>query len=196
MGDARDKVAVLVDDMADTCGTLELAAQKLIEFGAKRVLALVTHGVLSEPALERIQRSALEKVIVTNTLPQTRNLERCTKLEEIDISHVLAETIRRAHHGESISKLFTEVPYVPSQPYRSHRDLEWYPDRTASLSSAPNHQSAVPVLDGGTAPLQRLPLSPAAKSTPASAAEKTPTLSHPSALLGRSASPPLRHQAA
>lgn len=215
VGDARDKVAVLVDDMADTCGTLELAAQKLIEFGAKRVLALVTHGVLSEPALERIQRSALEKVIVTNTLPQTRNLERCPKLEEIDISHVLAETVRRAHHGESISKLFTEVPYDPSHPYRSHQDVQRQdrqdPTALGPGSAATYDRSAV--LDGATATLQRLEVRPVATATTAdtadtaattgagdggetcwkedtssasaAAADKTPTLSHPSAL-GRS----------
>ncbi|KDN53392.1 phosphoribosyl pyrophosphokinase [Tilletiaria anomala UBC 951] len=118
VGDVKGKVAVLVDDMADTCGTLELAAQRLAESGAERVFAIVTHGILSGPALERIRRSSLEKLVVTNTLPQARNRAQCDKIEEIDISHVLAETIRRSHYGESVSVLFNEVPYDTTQPYR------------------------------------------------------------------------------
>ncbi|WFD05656.1 ribose-phosphate diphosphokinase [Malassezia vespertilionis] len=118
VGDATDKVAILVDDMADTCGTLDLAARRLKESGAERVLAIVTHGIFSSPALDRIMDSALETVIVTNTLPQTENKLLCPKIEEIDISHLLAETIRRSHYGESVSVLFSQVPYDTVQPYR------------------------------------------------------------------------------
>lgn len=122
VGNVQDKVAILVDDMADTCGTLELAAKRLQESGASRVLAIVTHGILSHPALERIMSSSLEKLIVTNTIPQAANRAKCPKIEEIDISHVLAETIRRSHFGESISVLFNQVPYDTTQPYRQGRD--------------------------------------------------------------------------
>ena len=73
VGEARGKIAILVDDMADTCGTLDLASQRLKESGAERVLAIVTHGILSSPAIDRIQKSALEMLIVTNTLPQREN---------------------------------------------------------------------------------------------------------------------------
>lgn len=118
VGNARDKIAILVDDMADTCGTLELASRQLRESGAERVLAIVTHGILSPPALERIANSELEALIVTNTLPQEENKRRCPKLEEIDISHLLAETIRRSHYGESVSVLFSQIPYDTIQPYR------------------------------------------------------------------------------
>lgn len=148
VGSVEGKTAILVDDMADTCGTLELAAQRLAESGAERVLAIVTHGILSPPALERIAKSKLEKLIVTNTIPQAKNKAKCTKIEEvsmsqpfdlsslssdfylndvlfhsqIDISHVLAETIRRSHYGESVSVLFNQIPYDTTQPYRHGLD--------------------------------------------------------------------------
>ncbi|KAI0052891.1 phosphoribosyl pyrophosphokinase [Auriscalpium vulgare] len=111
VGHVRGKVAILVDDMADTCGTLCLAAQHLAEAGVTKVYAIVTHGILSGNALEAVTGSALEKLIVTNTLPQQANQARCAKLEVIDIGPVLAEVIRRSHYGESVSKLFNEVPY-------------------------------------------------------------------------------------
>lgn len=111
VGRVKDKVAILVDDMADTCGTLCLAASHLAEAGAPRVFGLVTHGILSGKALQTINDSVLEKLVVTNTLPQRENVERCSKIEVIDIGNVLAEVIRRSHNGESVSKLFNEVPY-------------------------------------------------------------------------------------
>lgn len=111
VGHVKDKIAVLVDDMADTCGTLCLAAHHLAEAGATKVYALVTHGILSGNALEAIESSALEKLIVTNTLPQGGRVAQCSKIEVIDVGIVLAEVIRRSHYGESVSKLFDEVPY-------------------------------------------------------------------------------------
>jgi len=83
VGNVTGKVAILVDDMADTCGTLELAAERLMESGAERVLAIVTHGILSGPALERVRNSKLEKLVVTNTLPQKENRRKCPKIEEV-----------------------------------------------------------------------------------------------------------------
>ena len=111
VGHVTDKIAILVDDMADTCGTLILAASHLIEAGAKKAYAIVTHGILSGNALEKLEASALEKLIVTNTIPQEANVARSSKIEVIDIGIVLAEVIRRSHYGESVSKLFHEVPY-------------------------------------------------------------------------------------
>ncbi|KAG6813794.1 hypothetical protein H0H92_007206 [Tricholoma furcatifolium] len=111
VGHVRDKIAILVDDMADTCGTLCLAAQHLSEAGVSKVYAIVTHGILSGNALKSVEESALEKLIVTNTLPQSMNQEKCSKIEVIDIGVVLGEVIRRSHYGESVSKLFHEVPY-------------------------------------------------------------------------------------
>ncbi|KAG8706199.1 hypothetical protein FRC08_001212 [Ceratobasidium sp. 394] len=111
VGHVTGKVAILVDDMADTCGTLVRAAEHLAEAGAERTFAFVTHGILSGNALENIEKSALEKVVVTNTIPQKQNLARCKKLEVINIANVLGEVIRRSHYGESVSMLFNEVPY-------------------------------------------------------------------------------------
>lgn len=111
VGNVKDKTAILVDDMADTCGTLCLAAQHLSEGGAKKVYAIVTHGILSGNALQTVDESKLEKLIVTNTLPQHANQAQCSKIEVIDIGAVLGEVIRRSHYGESVSKLFHEVPY-------------------------------------------------------------------------------------
>jgi len=111
VGEVKNKIAVLVDDMADTCGTLALAAKQLHEAGAARIIGIVTHGVLSGNALQTINESALERLVVTNTMPQTENMAKCEKLEVIDIGVVLGEVMRRSHYGESISKLFYEVPY-------------------------------------------------------------------------------------
>ncbi|EGO30978.1 hypothetical protein SERLADRAFT_444553 [Serpula lacrymans var. lacrymans S7.9] len=111
VGQVKDKIAILVDDMADTCGTLCLAAQHLAEANVAKVYAIVTHGILSGNALTAVEESILEKLIVTNTLPQRENQAKCSKIEVIDIGAVLAEVIRRSHYGESVSKLFHEVPY-------------------------------------------------------------------------------------
>jgi len=111
VGKVKDKVAILVDDMADTCGTLCLAASHLSEAGATKVFGFVTHGILSGNALQTIETSNLEKLIVTNTLPQNANQAACKKIEVLDIGKVLGEVIRRSHYGESVSKLFHEVPY-------------------------------------------------------------------------------------
>ncbi|KAL7422559.1 hypothetical protein Q5752_003207 [Cryptotrichosporon argae] len=112
VGSVTDKVAILVDDMADTCGTLGLAAKNLLEAGATKVYAFVTHGILSGPALRVINECGMEKLVITNTIPQASNVEHCPKIEVVDVSAVLAETIRRSHFGESVSYLFHEVPYM------------------------------------------------------------------------------------
>lgn len=110
VGDVSGKVAILVDDMADTCGTLGLAAQILMEKGAKSVYAIVTHGILSGNAIQVINDSVLTRVVVTNTIPHEDKKELCPKLDTIDISATLAEAIRRTHNGESVSYLFSHVP--------------------------------------------------------------------------------------
>ncbi|KAI9140686.1 ribose-phosphate pyrophosphokinase [Paraphysoderma sedebokerense] len=110
VGDVSGKTAILVDDMADTCGTLGLAAKTLIEHGASKVYAIVTHGILSGKAADVIMNSPLEGVIVTNTIPHEEKKSKCPKLKTIDISATLAEAIRRTHNGESVSYLFTHAP--------------------------------------------------------------------------------------
>lgn len=106
VGDVEGKDCVLVDDMADTCGTLCKAADILLEHGAKLVVAIVTHGIFSSNALERINNSNLTQVICTNSMPVESFKEKCPKLEVLDISATLAEAIRRLHNGESVSYLF------------------------------------------------------------------------------------------
>ncbi|KAK3391280.1 phosphoribosyltransferase-like protein [Podospora didyma] len=110
VGSVADKVAILVDDMADTCGTLVKAAAVLKENGAKSVLALVTHGILSGKAIETLNGSVLSALVVTNTVPLGDKVERCPKIRVIDISPTIAEAIRRTHNGESVSYLFTHAP--------------------------------------------------------------------------------------
>ena len=86
VGDVRGKTAILVDDMADTCGTLVKAADVLISEGAKDALAIVTHGILSGNAIEALNGSQLKKIVVTNTVPHEDKKELCDRIETIDIS--------------------------------------------------------------------------------------------------------------
>ncbi|XP_066970575.1 ribose-phosphate pyrophosphokinase 1 isoform X2 [Macrobrachium rosenbergii] len=111
VGDVKDRVAILVDDMADTCGTICHAAEKLMEAGATRVYAILTHGIFSGPAVSRINNACFEAVVVTNTIPQEQHMKDSSKIQCIDVSMVLAESIRRTHNGESVSYLFSNVPY-------------------------------------------------------------------------------------
>lgn len=111
VGDVTDKICIIVDDMADTCGTLAKAAEVLLDNGrAKSVIAIVTHGVLSGNAIKNINQSRLDRVVCTNTVPFEAKMQQCPKLDVIDISSVLAESIRRLHNGESISYLFKNYP--------------------------------------------------------------------------------------
>jgi ribose-phosphate pyrophosphokinase len=106
VGDVSEKIAILVDDMADTCGTLKLAAETLQKKGATEIYALCSHGVLSGSAVQKIEESPLKELIVTNSIMMTEATKQCSKIKTIDISSMLAEAIRRTHNGESISVLF------------------------------------------------------------------------------------------
>ncbi|EGW30758.1 uncharacterized protein SPAPADRAFT_62611 [Spathaspora passalidarum NRRL Y-27907] len=110
VGDVTDKICVLVDDIADTCGTLCKAADVLLSNGAQKVVCVVSHGIFSGNAITNLNNSKLDKVVCTNSLPIKDKLEQCSKLEMIDISPTLAEAIRRLHNGESVSYLFNHVP--------------------------------------------------------------------------------------
>ncbi|CAN6629543.1 ribose-phosphate pyrophosphokinase 2 [Trichomonascus vanleenenianus] len=110
VGDVRDRLCIIVDDMADTCGTLIKAAEMLVSHGASKIIAIVTHGILSGNALARIENSKLDRLVYTNTVPDDAAREHCSKLEHIDISATLAEAIRRLHNGESVSYLFRNAP--------------------------------------------------------------------------------------
>ena len=86
VGDVKDRIAIIVDDMADTCGTLVKAADVVIQHGAKGAIAIVTHGILSGNAIEALNGSKLKTVVVTNTVPHAEKKERCDRIETIDIS--------------------------------------------------------------------------------------------------------------
>ena len=106
VGDVNDKVCILVDDIVDTANTITRAAKLLKKEGALKIYALLTHGVLSGDAIARINASPIDKMVVTNSVPQDEHRKLCPKMEVLDISPILAEAIRRSHHGESISVLF------------------------------------------------------------------------------------------
>lgn len=106
IGDVRGKAAIILDDMVDTAGTLTQAAKALKDHGAKTIYACATHGVLSGPAMDRINDSFIEEVVVTDTIPQGDKVEKSSKLKVLSVADLLAEAIRRIHQDESVSSLF------------------------------------------------------------------------------------------
>jgi len=97
---------VIVDDIVDTAGTLVKAAEELKKAGARGVYAVITHGLLSGPALERIEKSDLTELIITDTVPLPKNKKIPKQIVQISVAKLVGETIRRIHHGESVSGLF------------------------------------------------------------------------------------------
>jgi ribose-phosphate pyrophosphokinase len=106
IGDVAGKNAILVDDMIDTAGTLTKAAQAVMDGGAKCVSAVTTHPVLSGPAVERIVASPLEKVVVTDTIPLSKEAQASGKMVVVSVAPLFAEAIRAIHHHDSVSRLF------------------------------------------------------------------------------------------
>ena len=106
IGDVKGKKCLLIDDIVDTAGTLCKAAEALKEKGAKEVYAYITHPVLSGPAIENIENSTLDTLIVTDTIPLSDKAEKCGKIRPLTISGLIAESIRRISNEESISALF------------------------------------------------------------------------------------------
>jgi ribose-phosphate pyrophosphokinase len=106
IGEVKDQIAILLDDMIDTAGTLTLAADALRKEGARKILGCCTHPVLSGPAIQRIDESPMEELIVTNTIPLGPEAQRCQKIKVLSVAHLIGEAIRRTHEEESISSLF------------------------------------------------------------------------------------------
>jgi ribose-phosphate pyrophosphokinase len=106
IGDVNNKIAILVDDICDTAGSLTSAAQALHDQGALKVYAACTHGVLSGPAVANLSKSCLEKLYVTDTIPLSRQAKECSLIEVLTISELLGRAIRCIHNSDSISKLF------------------------------------------------------------------------------------------
>jgi ribose-phosphate pyrophosphokinase len=103
LGDVQDKNVVIIDDIADTAGTLCKAAEVMKAAGAKSVRALVSHGLMSGPACERVATSALEELVFTDSIPF--NKERCSKVNVVSMAKPIAETILAIQHHRSVSEL-------------------------------------------------------------------------------------------
>jgi ribose-phosphate pyrophosphokinase len=108
IGEVKDRTCVIMDDMVDTAGTLVKAAQVLKEEGATKVVAYCTHAVLSGPAVERIAKSDLDELVVTDTIPLREDARGCEKIRSLSVAGLLAETILRIYTEESVSSLFIE----------------------------------------------------------------------------------------
>ena len=108
IGAVKGKACVLIDDMVDTAGTLCQAAQALKDEGATRVVAYITHAVLSGAAIERISKSVLDELVVTDTIPLSEAGKTCSRIRQLSVAGLLAETIRRISDDESVSSLYVD----------------------------------------------------------------------------------------
>ena len=106
IGDVKDANVILVDDMVDTAGTITKAADLMKENGARSVRAIASHGVMSGPASERVQDSALVEMVFTDSIPYS---DRCAKVKQLSIADLIAETIRRVETNESISSQYLTI---------------------------------------------------------------------------------------
>ncbi len=106
IGDVEGRTAIIVDDIVDTAGTLCQAAAALKDRGASSVVAYITHAVLSGPAIDRIDDSALDALFVTDTIPLTPQAMACTRITQLSLDRLLAEAIRRVSNEESVSAMF------------------------------------------------------------------------------------------
>ncbi|MDA3790443.1 MAG: ribose-phosphate pyrophosphokinase [Desulfobacula sp.] len=106
IGDVEDKIALILDDMVDTAGTLTEAASVIMEKGAKEVHAYCTHPVLSGPAIDRINKSSLSSLVVTDTIPLSEEAKQCDKIETLSIAKLVGEAIMRSYRGDSVNSLF------------------------------------------------------------------------------------------
>jgi len=109
IGDVKDKTCVLIDDLVDTAGTLCHAASALKEHGATRVIAYATHPVFSGPAIDNINQSELDEVVITNSIPLSEKAKKCAKIRQLSVADILADTISRINLEESVSDLFAHV---------------------------------------------------------------------------------------
>ncbi len=107
IGEVADRDVVILDDMIDTAGTLVRSVEALLAQGARRVSAAVTHAVLSGQAMNRVNSSRMEKLIVTNTIPLNEESNNTDKIEVLSVAELFGEAIRRIHEGSSVSSLFT-----------------------------------------------------------------------------------------
>jgi ribose-phosphate pyrophosphokinase len=106
IGEVNGRTCVIADDIIDTAGTIQKAAQALKESGAERVLACAIHGVLSGPAIDRIEKAPIDKLMITNTIPLTAERAKCQKIVVLSVARLLGQAIRSIHEETSVSSLF------------------------------------------------------------------------------------------
>ncbi|CAG8645658.1 926_t:CDS:2 [Ambispora leptoticha] len=112
VGHVKDKVCILIDDIADTSFTITKAAKVLVDNGAQKVYAIITHAIMSGDAIQRIQSSVINQVIVSDSIPQEEHLQQCPKMRMFNVAPIFAEAIRRVHNGESVSALFNVTDLI------------------------------------------------------------------------------------
>ena len=108
IGEIKDRTCIIVDDVVDTAGTLCQAAKALKDEGARRVVAYITHPVLSGPAVERISKSELDELVVTDTIALRPDAAACDRIRQLSIAEMMAETVRRVSDEESVSSLYVD----------------------------------------------------------------------------------------
>ncbi len=108
IGDVRDRTCIIIDDLVDTAGTLCQAATALKQHGARAVVAYATHPVLSGPAVERIDNSMMDELVVTDTIPLSEAAAASPRIRQLGVAELLAETLRRVHREESVSSLYVD----------------------------------------------------------------------------------------
>jgi ribose-phosphate pyrophosphokinase len=106
IGEVKDKVCILVDDMVDTAGTLCGASRALKDYGATKVVAYATHPILSGKAIDNINASVIDELVVTDSIPLSKAALECTKIRQLSLASTLAEAIRRLNNEESLSAMF------------------------------------------------------------------------------------------
>ena len=106
IGEVKNKNCILVDDICDTAGTLTNAASALKNEGAKSIYSYITHGVLSKPAIERVESSRIDKIIITDSILATDEVKQSTKIEQLSIASLIGEAIGRITENKSVSSLF------------------------------------------------------------------------------------------
>lgn len=109
IGDVKDRTCIIVDDMVDTAGTLCKAADALKDFGAQKVVAYVTHPVLSGKAMKNIENSHLDELVVTDTIPLSEEAKSMSRIRQLSVANMLAEAIRRIHIAESVSSMYDKL---------------------------------------------------------------------------------------
>jgi ribose-phosphate pyrophosphokinase len=108
IGEVKGKTCVLIDDMVDTAGTLCAGAQALKDEGAMKVVAYITHPILSGNAIEKITKSSLDELVVTDTIPLSPAAKQCGRIRQLSVAGLLAETIRRIRDEDSVSSLYLD----------------------------------------------------------------------------------------